>query len=351
MPIEPPATVVVTGANGFIGSHIVQQLLEAGFAVRATVRDPDNADKTAHLSAMTEGRPGSLTFARGDLLEAGSFDAACAGADAVIHCAAAVFFSAEDPQRDLVDPSVKGTLNVLDSVRRSGTVKRVVHTSSVAAVMHWDTPAEHVFSEADWNTTSGLNTDPYGLAKVSAERAADEYVAGLPEDERFELVHLNPGMVWGPPLIKAHAKASPSLLRDVISHAQPGVPKLWMSVVDVREVAEAHVRAVSHPDPPKRCLLIAEDAWMNDLARMLQDQFPDVKMATRAFPKPLVLLASLFDKTLNTQQLRHLVGRPFKMDATLSRRAYALDYRSLSDTLRDTAAPMIDNGWARVTRR
>jgi len=343
----------VTGANGFIASHLIGQLLEAGYAVRGTVRDPSDPSRVDHLKAMAEqvGASDRLTLVQADLMQPGSFDAAIAGCQAVVHAAASVVFNHPDPQKGIVDPSVEGTRNVLESVRKAGTVRRVIHTSSMVAAYGWNKPAEHVFDESDWNTASTLANDPYGVAKVQAERAARDHVDALPAAERFELVHLNPGMVFGPPLVKRHAKASPRLVRDVISRAQPGVPQLMLSVVDVRDVAAAHLAALQHAAPPPRCLIFAENAWMTDLMSDLQDMFPDVKMGARAIPKPLVLLAALTDKTLNVRQLWHLVGRAMPMDNSLSRSAYDMVYRPVAETLRETAEPMMNEGWARVKRR
>jgi dihydroflavonol-4-reductase len=345
--------VCVTGANGFIASHLIRDLLQAGYRVRGTVRDPSNADKTAHLYAIAAAAEASDRFelVASDLLKEGSFDAAMVGAVGVCHCAAAVFFSAEDPQRDIVDPSLIGTRNVLESIRKAGTVRRVIHTSSVVAVYGWDKPSDHIFSEADWNTCSTLEIDPYGLAKVEAEKAARSFVDALPAEERFELVHLNPGMVWGPPLIKAHGKASPRLVRDVISRTNPGVPRLMLNVVDVRDVAEAHVRALEAEAPPPRCILVAYNGWMPEMMRQLQSMFPDVAMGVRQIPKWVVLLFSRFDKTLNTAQLKALVGRSMPMSSALSEEAFGMTWRPLAETLHDTASPLIENGWARVKRR
>lgn len=352
-PLRPGDRVCVTGANGFIASYLVRDLLRAGFHVVGTVRDPSDTAKTQHLLDMAreEGAEDRLELASGNLLEPGSFDQAVAGCQAVCHTAAAVFFAAKDPQREIVDPSVKGTLNVLEAARSSGTVRRFVHTSSMVAVYGFDKSKDHLFTEADWNTTSTLENDPYGVAKVAAERAALDFVAALPPQERFRLVHLNPGMVWGPPLIKAHAKASPKLVRDVISRSQPGVPGLMLSIVDVRDAAAVHVKALTHEDPPSRCLVLAENGWMPDLMQQVQAMFPDVKMGTRHIPRFAVLLAALFDDSLNFKQLKAIVGRPLPMDNRLSLQAYGVAYHPLAETLRDTAGPMIEEGWARVERR
>ncbi len=352
-PLTPGERVCVTGANGFIGSYVVKALLAKGFRVRAVVRDPTNAEKTAHLTALADDLDATerLELGKGDLMVEDSFDEAVADCAAVVHTAAAVVFSAADPQRDIVDPSLIGTRNVLRSVAKNPSVRRVVHTSSMVAAYGWSQPPDHVYSEADWNTSSTLNNDPYGLAKVEAEKAARVFVDGLGADQRFRLVHLNPGMVWGPPMIKAHAKASPKLVRDMISRSQPGVPHLMLSVVDVRDVADAHVRALTHPDPPVRCLILAENHWMPELMQRIQAMWPDIRMGTRTIPKALVLIAAALDKQLSAAQLWHLINRPMTMSNALSIRAYQMSYLPMDQTLRDTAEPMITNGWARVESR
>lgn len=156
--------VAVTGASGFIGSHCVSALLAAGFKVRAIVRDPTNPAKTAHLTKLRdEIESDRLEFGRGDLLEDGSFDEALRGCSALVHTAAIVQTNNADAQRTIVDPSVKGTENVLSSVKRAGGVKRIVHTSSVAAVYNLG-PEQlaaiergEPFDETSFNTWSSVS--------------------------------------------------------------------------------------------------------------------------------------------------------------------------------------------------
>jgi nucleoside-diphosphate-sugar epimerase len=165
----PPTLVAVTGANGFIGSHVVARLLEDGFRVRAVVRDASDGAKVGHLLAMPSSDPTSLTLAScGDMLAPGAFDAAFAGCDAVVHTAAVVeVLSARDAENAIVRPAVTGTRNVLDAARKSGSVRRVVVTSSVAAVqVPLGLPDEHVYTEADWNTWSSAR-----LPRTSCARA------------------------------------------------------------------------------------------------------------------------------------------------------------------------------------
>ena len=353
--VAPGSLVLVTGANGYVGSHLVGELLRRGYRVRGTVRDPASEAKTAHLRALAEdsGAADRFELVAADLLSAGSFDAAASGCAGVFHTAAAVFFVAKDPQKDLVDPSVEGTLNVLRSCAKATSVCRVVHTSSVAAVYSLGAPGGTVFTEANWNDADArtLKIDPYALAKVSAERAAVDFVKDLPADRGLEIVHLNPAMVWGPPLTKQHVKASPRLLRDVISSANPGLPKLAMGVVDVRDVAIAHATAMERPDASGRYLLVSDNLWYSEIAARLAAMYPDVKIVTRTIPKLFVLIAAMLDETLSARQLSKLIGRDWKYDGTRAREELGIEFRAVDETLRETAEVMIERGWARTTRR
>jgi nucleoside-diphosphate-sugar epimerase len=208
--------VVVTGASGFIGSHVVRCALEAGYTVRATVRDANDPAKTAFLreiakSANAEDR---LTFVSADLLTKGAFDAAFKDADAVIHTAAVVELSAGDPINDVVRPSIEGVENVLQGIRCNPSVKRLVHTSSIAAVARFNEVNGYTFTENDWNTFSTVeNGDAYGFAKTEAERLVWKFKQ---EQSNVDVVVLNPSFVFGRCYTKAHTKASPIMLRQVI---------------------------------------------------------------------------------------------------------------------------------------
>ena len=347
--VGPGSLVCVTGANGYIASHLIGLLLDAGYRVRGTVRDPSNMAKTAHLTAIADERNAADRFelVAGDLLKSGSFDDAIAGCDGVFHTAAAVFFAADDPQKAIVDPSVEGTRNVFGAIAKASSVKRVVHTSSIAAVYSFNKSSSHTYTEADWNDTSTVDIDAYGLAKVSAEREALKLAAGA----SYSLVHLNPGMVWGPPLIKAHAKASPLIVRDILAGTRPGVPNMHLGIVDVRDVAAVHVQAMQRSTATGRYILVADHASMPEVANRLQTMLPDVRIKTRTLPKVVVLLAALFDKSLNFAQLRKLVGLEMNFDASRAESEFEIVFRSLEDTLRDTVTPMIANGWARTSKR
>lgn len=336
------AVYAVTGASGYIGSHVVRELLERGFAVRACVRDPADAVKTAHLTALAAGLPGSLSLARGDLLDVGSYDAAFAGATCVIHTAAAVMLAAKDPQNDIVVPSLTGTQNVLDSAVKAGTVTRFVQTSSVAALFQRP-EAGRIYTEADWNETATVKGDPYGLAKTRAERLAAEFGAA----NGLNPVFINPSLVIGPVYTKAHAKASPSVIRDLFSGKFPACPQMHFGLVDVREVAFAHVEAALRSDVSGRFILSAESLWMQEMAQGLKAAWPDRKIKTGKLPNFVMRLVALVDERVSSAVMKNLLGRECNYANDRSKALLEVRYRPVADSLRDTVQSMLDGGFVK----
>ncbi|MDQ8037407.1 MAG: NAD-dependent epimerase/dehydratase family protein, partial [Pedobacter sp.] len=232
-----PTTVLVTGASGYIAGWIVKYLLEEGHTVHATVRDPAKASSVAHLQKMAAGTPGTLRLFKADLLEAGSFDAAMQGCTVVMHTASPFVLSGfKDANEALVRPAVEGTRHVLEAAKRCASVRRVVLTSSIAAVMgdNADLAGREAFTEEDWNTTSSVEHNPYQYSKVAAEREAWK-IQGT--QTQWDLVTINPGMVYGPALTPDSRSASIDTLRQLgDGRLLVGVPDLTYGVVDVREV-------------------------------------------------------------------------------------------------------------------
>jgi nucleoside-diphosphate-sugar epimerase len=348
MPDATTGPVCVTGANGFIGSHVTRELLERGDTVRATVRDPSSPAKTAHLEALAEGLDGTLEFASGDLLADGSFDEAIAGCVGVFHTAAVVSLSSGDPQRTIVDPSLRGAHNVYGSIGRAGTVTRVVHTSSIAAIVSTDRPASYVHGEGDWSDSATLAVEPYSVAKREAERLAWRFT----EDSGggWSLVSINPGFVFGECYAKPHAKGSCGLLRDLVSGKLPAVPALWTSVVDAGDVATAHVEAYERDEAAGRYILSAAGLWYYDLAARLQTVFPDYPVTTRRLPKLVACAAALVDKSLSARLLWRMLGARLPLAADRAPRELGFHYRPLDETLRDCLDSMVSQGFARLGR-
>ena len=169
--------VLVTGATGYIGAWCVKSLLDKGYRVRGTVRDPNNTAKNAFLTALPGASPERLELVKGDLNVEAGWVSVIAGCDYVLHVASPYTLAAKDVQRELVDPAVNGTRFVFEACAKTPSVKRIVLTSSVAAVSDcFDEWKTHVYSDKDWNTTSSLSRNPYYYSKVMAERWAWEFM-------------------------------------------------------------------------------------------------------------------------------------------------------------------------------
>ena len=198
MKINKSAPVVVTGATGYVAGHIVKKLLTEGLTVHATVRDPSNKDKLKYLDALGEKLPGSIKYYKADLLNDGSFDEAVKNCELVFHTASPFKLEIKDPQKELVTPAVNGTQNVLQSVNKSKTCKRVVLTSSCASIIGDAIECEdrEYTDETQWNTTSSLRHQPYSYSKTMAEKTAWEINEG---QNQWDLVTINPCLLYTSP--------------------------------------------------------------------------------------------------------------------------------------------------------
>mmetsp|Transcript_15165 Transcript_15165/g.52697 ORF Transcript_15165/g.52697 Transcript_15165/m.52697 type:complete len:333 (-) Transcript_15165:128-1126(-) len=271
--------VAVTGGSGYIAGHCIHQLLEKGYTVRATVRDKSNATKVKHL---TDSFPGVQLY-EADLLSEGSFDEFCAGAHIVLHTASPFQLTIEDPQRDLVDPAVKGTLNVLRSAKKAGTVRRVVVTSSCAAVAPNKPPEdpEYVFTEDDWNDDASLTEAPYRFSKAEAERAAWKFA----EEEGLDVVVINPSFVLGPPFSARTDSTSVKFVLNCLNggiKAAGGTGPACFGAVDVRDIARAHIAAFENEGAKGRYIMSSSEGVSHfELATFLRED-----PAFEGFPVP-----------------------------------------------------------------
>lgn len=345
-PAQPPAKVCVTGASGFIATHVIRLLLERGYEVTGTVRDPSDQAKNAHLLALSAEHGDRLRLVAADLTQDGAFDEAVADCPYVAHVASAVRLTAPDPQRDIIDVAVNGTKNVLQSIAKAGVAQRVVVTSSIAAVIDESLPPSKVFDERDWNKTADVKSAAYPRSKVEAERAAYAFVDGLPEDKRFALTTLHPTLVLGPVYTETHCRSSPTVLRDLMTGKFPLIPNFHFGVVDVREVAKAHVAALENEDASGRYILCNRGMWMRDMAHELRLNFPASKTAKRGLPDFAMYGLAIVDKRLTWDFLRRNLGVVRKIDNTRSREQLGIEYRSVQETVRDTAESFRQRGLA-----
>ncbi|HEX4870700.1 MAG TPA: aldehyde reductase [Nevskiaceae bacterium] len=338
------APVLVTGAAGYVASWIVRRLLEQGYRVHGTVRDPAKPRGLEHLHRLAEQYPGQLTLFAADLLQPGSFAAAMQGCEVVMHTASPFITSGfTDAEAALVRPAVEGTRNVLETCNTVASVRRVVLTSSVVAIYGDNADAGgRVLTEADWNTSSSLHHQPYPYSKVCAEREAWKIHDA---QTRWRLVTINPGLVLGPALTRASDSYSFTVIRQLVNGTMfLGAPPLDISVVDVRDVAEAHLRAAFTPAAEGRYITAAATTRFLALGRLLRKRYGSRYLfPLMEAPKPVVwLIAPLAGLTRGFVRLN--VGHPLRLDNRRSREGLGLHYRSLEDTVVDHFEQLLTDG-------
>ncbi len=348
-----PKIACVTGASGFIGSHIVRELLERGYAVRATVRDASDTKKTEHLTRLAEGLAGVLELRSCDLTKPGSFDEAIDGCQHVHHVASAVYLGAKDPQREIVDPAVQGTENVLGAIDRASSVEAVALTSSVAAIADLAPRPGHTYTEADWNRDATLETSPYNLSKTLAERAVWRWHDALPPARKVPLTVINPVMVFGPVYAKVHLRTSPSMVTAHLAHKWPACPKVSFPVVDVRDVAKAQVVGVEQ-GVTGRFILHSEAMWMREIAQTLAPAFPDFDVRALPMPGSLLYVMAVFAKGMSLRWVRNNLNHRGVIDNSKVTRELGITLRPARESVLDTATSAIEQGFIsrdRIRRR
>jgi dihydroflavonol-4-reductase len=289
-------TVLVTGGSGFVGGHVVLQLLNAGHAVRTTVRSREREQQVREMMRGARVTDDSLTFATTDLGRDAGWSDAVRGCDYVVHVASPIPAAAPKTEDELIEPARDGTLRVLRAARDAG-VRRVVLTSSCGAVYYGHPPQTTPFDETSWTNIDG-EMSAYVRSKAIAERAAWDFVRA--EGGNLELTAINPSGIFGPAL-GPDASSSIELITRLLK-GMPGCPRLFFGIVDVRDVADLHLRAMTHPAAAgERFIATSGDLLsMLDVARVLRRHLGDAarRVPTRELPNWIVRLASRFDRTL-----------------------------------------------------
>ena len=346
--IDTTAPVMVTGATGYVAGWLVKTLLDRGHIVHAAVRDPENGEKLQYLNALAAGAPGSIRYFKADLMESGSYADAMEGCELIFHTASPFTTHVTDPVKELIDPAKLGTRNVLEQANATPSVKRVVVTSSCAAIYGDNADLQKtpdgVFTEEIWNTSSSVEHQPYSYSKTLAEREAWE-VCG--EQERWDLVTVNPSLVMGPGVNPCGTSESFNIIKRFGDGTlKAGVPRMGLGVVDVRDLAEAHYRAGFKPTATGRYIVSGHDSDLADLAIPLRETYGDrYPIPTRTLPKWLVwLVGPLLDKTMTRKMVSLNVGLPWRADNSKGRRELGLSYRSLEETLVEFFQQMVDHG-------
>jgi len=340
---ESRPLVLVTGATGYIAGHCIRDLFEHGYRVRGTVRSLKDPSKTEHLRRIAAAAGGSLELVEADLTSDRGWREAVAGCTYVQHVASP--FPAEVPKHedDLIRPAVDGALRLLRAAADTPSVKRVVMTSSVAAVAFGHTEGNgKVRTEADWSVPE--NCDPYPKSKTLAERAAWDFVKSLPPERHFELAVINPGFVLGP-LLNNDQGTSGELIRKLMVREMPACPEIGFAPVDVRDVALAHRLAMERPEAPgNRYICAGDHIWTQDMAKVLAEEFNPrgYRIPTGHLPYWLMWIFARFDKSVRLAL--GFVGRKELVSCAKAKRELGWTMRPVRDSIIDTGRTMIEQG-------
>jgi nucleoside-diphosphate-sugar epimerase len=331
--------VLVTGGSGFIGGHCILQLLDAGYRVRTTVRSlTREAEVRATLKAAGAISNGELTFLAADLTSDQGWPEAVAGCDYVLHVASPFPESVPKNEDELIVPARDGALRVMRAAR-DARVKRVVLTSSFAAIGYGHPQQTAPFTEKDWTDLNGDDVSPYVKSKTIAERAAWEFVAM--EGNGLELSVVNPVGVLGPVLGRDYS-TSILIVQRLMDGAVPGCPKLSFGIVDVRDVASLHLLAMTKDaGKGERFLALAGDfLQFVEIARVLKARMGALakRVPARELPNFVVRLASLTDPAV-TQILPEL-GKSKNATNEKARRVLGWSPRSNEEAIVATAESM-----------
>ncbi|MGN6093129.1 MAG: SDR family oxidoreductase [Luteibacter jiangsuensis] len=333
--------VLVTGGSGFIAQYCILALLEAGYRVRTTLRSmAREAEVRGHLRTAGTGPGERLSFAAADLTSDDGWPGAVEGCAYVLHGASPTPSGQQSRDEDWIRPAVDGNLRVLRAARDAG-VRRVVLTSAFGAIGVGHKPRNRPFDETDWSDLDG-NVAPYQRSKTLAERASWDFVAR--EGGGLELAAVNPTTVLGPAL-GADYSHSIRLIKNLLD-GQPGCPRVNTCVVDVRDVADLHLRAMVDPAARGERFLAAssESLWLADIARLLKQRLGDDarKVSTRTLPDTLVRMIALFNPAMKGL-VPHL-GVTMNASSDKARRVLGWSPRPREEAIMATAESLIRLG-------
>lgn len=344
--IDRTKPVLVTGGTGYLASWIVKQLLDQGFEVRTTVRNLAQKEKYAHLTALAVKSKGVLQFFEADLLKKGSFTDAMAHCEMVIHTASPFKISGiKNAQKELIEPALEGTRNVLDTVNTTDSVKRVVLTSSVAAIfgdaIDIQKTENGTFTEAYWNTTSSAEHQPYPYSKTVAERLAWEMAK---TQNRWDLIVINPGFIMGPSLTKRTDSTSVEIMIQMATGKfKTGVPAGNMSFVDVRDVAKAHILAGFKPEASGRHICTSADKNFLELGNIIRADYPEFPLPKSFVPKWLFSLIAPFIG-FSRKYVKLNVGIDLRMDNSYIKKDLEMEFLPFEKTISDHFKQLLADG-------
>ena len=339
--INKSKPVLVTGANGYIGSWITKELLNNNCTVHATVRNISNKNKIKHLLEFSRKSNGKLKLFECDLLIKNSFMQAMQKCSIVFHTASPFKLNYKNANEELIKPALNGTENILNCANQIDSVSRIVITSSCAA-MYTDTKEllnyeNEEINENIWNKTASKYYNPYSYSKTIAEKKAWEI---YDNQTNWDLVVLNPSFVLGPSLnSKFNTSESYNIIKQIIEgHFKFGIPKLPIGVIDVRDLAKAHYKVAFNPDSFGRYIVNSSNTNFYELSQLLYKNYgKKYLIPKKCAPKWITwLFGYFFNKNLTREYVSKNIGYEFKANNSRIKRELDNNFTPLFKTLEDT---------------
>jgi dihydroflavonol-4-reductase len=338
-------TVLVTGGSGYLGSWCAIELLRRGYNVRTTVRDLAR-EPQVRAAIGSEVDPGErLSFFAADLLDDAGWEEAVDGCAYALHVASPFPPAQPKDPDDLIVPAREGTLRVLRACLGAG-VERIVVTSSVAAVTGGTKPVSGPLTEENWSDPDNPKMSPYARSKTIAERAAWDFMREQGAAERMATV--NPGAIVGPVLSEDRSFSLQAIER--LLGGMPGIPRIGFSFVDVRDVADLEIRAMTDPAAGgERFIATAEFMWMAEVAAVLRERLGEgaAKVPSRSAPNLLVRAMALFDP--GARSVVGQLGKRTRLSSEKARDRLGWSPRQLADTIADCGESLLAEDTARAT--
>jgi len=335
-------TVLVSGGSGYIAGFLIQQLLAEGWRVHTTVR---SLTREAALRPLLGGTPETLKFFTADLMADAGWAEAMAGCSYVAHVASPFGSEAPRHEDELIVPAREGVLRALRFAKAAG-VQRFIQTSSVAAIAYGHGGGRHHFTEADWTNIESPDVYAYVKSKTIAERAAREWMAA--NGSAMEFLSINPSAVLGP-VWTSDFSASIELVKQLLSGALPGCPDIGFGIVDVRDVADLHVRALTEPGlDGERFIAAGPFLKMIEVARILKAGMPlqGRRVPVRSLPNWLVRLSAVFNPVV--RQVTGELGNVRDASAEHALQRLGWKTRPVEQSILDCAKSLIERGVVRL---
>lgn len=335
-------TVLVSGGSGYIAGFLIRQLVAEGWTVHTTIRNLQGEGRVRARLAVDNDR---LRFFAADLMRDAGWAEAMAGCSHVAHLASPVPATHLVDAEELIVPARDGVLRALRFARDAG-VMRFVHTSSVAAIAYGNPPGQTRFTEADWSDATSPATSPYAKSKTIAERAARDWMAM--EGGAMDYVSINPSLVVGP-VFDADMSSSIDVVQKMLEGAYPGCPDIGFGIVDVRDIADLHVRVLTRPGiANERFIASGRFLTLIDIARLYKARLGARarKVPARRLPDFVVRIAALFDPMVRS--ILPELGRRRDVDASHAKNILGWVTRDEAESLMDCANSLIDHGIVKV---